>query len=329
MKEVQQEFSWPEGRPAPKEVLTAAGAANASVSLSKLSVLEEPPVPPVGADIVDDTARCSRLEGLAIPKPLSQAVAAGVFGQSTEGPIDPDDDEVAAITEEHAYEMIVLLSDTHAIADSIGTGSDPRTGKIPKTPEAEAKLAEFLQNEGRRLVNAYADAVAAFAEGFGDEAAATLDAWVSKVVADDGPRQDSYDPTHPWHYYHAGDNAMPAPVEEIPTDLDAGQFLEKELPKNPAKRLAKLRAMFITESEQLENDKQRYTDIVERGADALSRYDREIAHSSDALARATALALNYRHVGLGLGRLQWIEDELRRLGVADLFATNDSSRPVE
>jgi len=261
-----------------------------------------------------------------IAKPLQQAVAAAVFGLTEEGPIDPDEEEGAAITSEHAHEMIVVLSDLQAVIEGVRTGCDPRTGRVPKTSDTQRRLADHLQSEERRLTEAYANAVAAYAEAFGDESAKVLDDWVRKTVADDGQQIHSYEPTHPWHYYHAGDNAVPVPLDQIPIDLDAGQFLESDLPKNRAKRIVALRERFERERQQLEADKHRYEAIVEHGAEALSRYDREIAHTSDAMARASALALKYRHVSLGLGRVQWIQQELRRMGDTTLFTDSSAAK---
>ncbi len=264
-----------------------------------------------------------REDGPPAARARFDAVAAGVFGMTPDGPVIPDDEDLAAITAEHASEMIVLLADIHAVPDATRTGHDPRTGRVPKTPEAQARLVEYLAKESQRLTGAYADAVAVYAEAFGDEAAATLDAWVNRVVADQGTHREAYEPSHPWHYFHAGDNADPVPVEDIPVDADAGQFIESSLPKNVAKRIGVLRELAERERQQLEADKQHYADIVAIGAEALSRYDREIAHSSDALARASALALKYRHISLGRGRLQWIHSELRRLGASVLFGARD------
>jgi hypothetical protein len=262
-------------------------------------------------------------DGPPAARALSQAVAAGVFGMTSAGAVVPNDEDLAVITAEHANEMIVLLADIHAVVDATRTGHDPRTGRTPKTPEAQARLVEYLAKESQRLTHAYADAVAVYAEAFGDEAAAALDAWVNRVVADQGTRRESYEPSHPWHYFHAGDNAAPVPVDVIPLDADAGQLIESTLPKNRAKRTTALRELAEREQCQLDADKQRYADIVARGAEALSRYDREIAYSSDALARASALALKYRHISLGRGRLQWIHNELRRLGASVFFGVSD------
>lgn len=112
-----------------------------------------------------------------------------------------------------------------------------------------------------------------------------------KGVADGDQKKEPYPPTHPWPYFHAGDNAPPVPVEEIPAEHDAGRWLAERLPKTPKKRLQAMHEMLERERASLAADKARYADIVERGAEALSRYDREIAHTSDAMAVATERAL--------------------------------------
>ena len=106
--------------------------------------------------------------------------------------------------------------------------------------------------------------------------------------------------------------------------MEFGIFLNGYLPGPAAHDTYLEHEMFMRESQQLEADRSRYAEIVERGAEALSRYDREIAHTSDAMARASALALKYRHVSFGLGRVEWIRKELRRLGAVDLFEPSDS-----
>lgn len=108
----------------------------------------------------------------------------------------------------------------------------------------------------------------------------------------------------------AGDGAVPIPVTEIPPDEQAGSFLEAELPKNPKKRLMRLRELLDQERERLATDKLRYLDVIERGIDALSRYDREIAHSNPEIVIASTLALKYRHISLGLGRIAWLEKQV-------------------
>lgn len=285
----------------------------ASPTLEELALPAEVPV-------TDGPETDHEPNGPPIAMPLPTALAAGAFGWTTDGAIAPDHEEIAALTAEHVHEMIVVLSDYHAVEDALRFGYDPATTRSPATADKREALQQSLQKERQRLIESYTDATNSYAESFGDEAAEDLDRWVRTTVANGDPQKRPYPPSHPWHYYHAGDNAPPMPVDQIPPDEDAGHYLESSLPKNPAKRLAKLREWLAREQEQLEADRIRYADIVERGAEALSRYDREIAYTSDAMARAGALSLKYRHVSVALGRLRWIEDQLKKLGAGELFA---------
>lgn len=122
-------------------------------------------------------------DGPPVCPPLPLAVEHGVFGRTEAGPIEPDEEEVASLTSEHANEMMSLLTDLAAVEDGLRTGRDPRSGKLPRTPETRRRLAERLPAEQTRLREAYADALAVYAEAFGDEAAAALDAWVRREAA--------------------------------------------------------------------------------------------------------------------------------------------------
>lgn len=246
--------------------------------------------------------------------PLPGAVAEGVFGLTEDGPIEPDDEEIRALTDEHSRELLATLADLESVEDGIRTGEDPRTGKIPRTAEARVKLAEFLERESKRLKSAYGNALAAYTDGFGDVATAALDLWVRRNVAGSAPSVGRYDPGHPWHYFSEGDAAPPIPVDEIDADLDAGRGIERDLPKNRSKRIQRMRELLEHERQRVEEDRIRYEDIVQRGAEALSRYDREISHTSDEMARASALSLKYNHIRFGLGRVAWLR---KQLGIND------------
>lgn len=297
---IQQEFIWPEPQ-------AARSPQPESQTVTEASVETQPPDSPSSLREIDAPPAINP----PIAKPLRDAVEQGVFGATTDGPIDPDEVEVQAMTEEHGRELVSNLADWLAVEDAMRTGEDPRTGKVPRTPEAEAKLREFLEQELPRLTSAYAAALDAYARGFGSDAAAALDAWARKFVADCTTEpKDRYDPGHPWHYLPEGDNAAPIPVDQIEGDIEVGRFIERELPKNPAKRAEKLRTLLVQERERLEDDKRRYQEIVERGAEALSRYDREIAHTSDEMARATALSLKYNHIRFGIGRVAWLSQRV-------------------
>lgn len=253
--------------------------------------------------------------GPPIPAPLPNAVAAGVFGVEVDGPIEPDAEQVAALVQEHANELIGLLGEAEALRDAIRNGTDPRSGHTYRDAETAAKAAEKHTAELRRVERSYADALAAFEEGFGADATQALDEWVRAEVAGGTHKRGGYDPGHPWHYYTAGDNAAPIPFEQIPPCGDAGRWLERDLPKNPAKRVAKMRELLEREELQLAADRQRYDEIVAHGAEALGRYDREIAYGgNDELARASSLALKYNHIRLGLGRVAWLRQRVASQG---------------
>ncbi len=263
-----------------------------------------------------------------IAPPLASAIEHCAFGATTAGPHEPDGEEVQSITAEVAREMTVLLADLQSVEEAIRTGEDPRTGNAPRTPETQARLRAFLEREAPRLATHYRDTFAAYANAFGEDAAKALDLWVRKTVADctiaPGHR---YDPGHPWHYHQEGDDAPPIAVEDIEPDPGSGALLERNLPKNRAKRTARIRALLVLERQRVEEDKQRYQDIVERGAGALSRYDREIAHTSDEIARATALSLKYNHIRWGLGRLAWLERASGGPGLPSLSSDSPRDTP--
>lgn len=245
-----------------------------------------------------------------IARTIAEAVAHGVFGWATDGPIVPDDEAVLSLTTEHSHQLKALLIDLAVVVDAARNGCDPRSGKPPRTAEAAERLEERCCAEGERLKQAYAEALAAYAEGFGQDASDLLDQWVRKRVAGPSMRTSAYDPSHPWHYLAAGDGAVPISVTEIPPDDQAGKFLEADLPKNPKKRLVHIRELFDQERERLAIDRLRYLDVIELGIDALSRYDREIAYSNPEIAVASTLALKYRHISLGLGRIAWLEKQV-------------------
>ncbi|MBK8916260.1 MAG: hypothetical protein IPM64_16970 [Phycisphaerales bacterium] len=230
-----------------------------------------------------------------------------MFGLEISGPLDPDVEQVAALVEEHAHELLALLNEAEVLREAIRTGADPRTGRLYRDSDAAGQAAERHTVELRRVESSYMDALAAYEEGFGSEAAQRLDEWVRRQAADGGRRQADYDPGHPWHYYSAGDNAAPIPFEQIKPCDEAGRWLESTFPKNPAKRAARMPELLEEELRQLSRDREVYEAVISRGVEALSRYDREIAYGgNDELARAGTLALKYNHIRLGLGRIAWL-----------------------
>jgi len=326
MKCVQQEFNWSERPDVSKSAALPQplDAHEVKSALPTSSACEALPIDSMTATAsVEDAAYCvgslPAWDQLPIPTPLREAVDQGVFGVTEDGAFQPDEDDVRSITEEHARELIAILAEAQGIEDALRAGQDPRTGRSPKTEEAARKLTEFLEREDKRLKTAYGNALAAYVQGFGEQATALLDLWVRKNVADCVIQVGRYDPGHPWHYFHEGDNAPPIPVDEIDGDIEIGSFIDRDLPKNKSKRIQRMREFLAEERHRVEQDKRRYQEVVEKGADALSRYDREIAHTSDEMARATALALKFSHIRFGLGRVAWLEKLLASEAPANLL----------
>ena len=179
----QLQFPWgEEGR---RNCEPIDGSPSGGGNLPKLSDPAHMPGTPISTTAVDlpSVTTLPQSDGPPLFPPLPGAVECGVFGVTEAGPIEPDEEDVASLTTEHANEMMGLLLDLAAVEDSLRTGRDPRTNKLPRTPETRARLAERLRAERSRLQDAYADALAVYTEAFGDEAAAPLDGWVRREVA--------------------------------------------------------------------------------------------------------------------------------------------------
>ena len=128
----------------------------------------------------------------------------------------------------------------------------------------------------------------------------------------DSPRSSdcSYGPGHPWHYYREGDNAPPVPFDDIPASEESGRAMERELPKSGARRIVAVRDRLESERRELDQARIRYQEIIDRGAEALSRYDREIAYGgNDYMARAGTLALLFNQAAWRKGRIACLERE--------------------
>jgi hypothetical protein len=66
--------------------------------------------------------------------------------------------------------------------------------------------------------------------------------------------------------------------------------------------------MLIDLRQQLGNDVDRYQDLVDRGAEALGTYDRDIALAcDDELAWASSIALYFNHISGARGRIRLLE----------------------
>ncbi len=87
-------------------------------------------------------------------------------------------DDVRAMTTEHARELASILRELDHLRRCALSGTEPVSGKTPRSRERRDTLAQRLADETMKLAQHYDDALAAYAEGFGWEATETLDRFV-------------------------------------------------------------------------------------------------------------------------------------------------------
>jgi hypothetical protein len=231
---------------------------------------------------------------------LPEAVENKAFGEDENGEgIHPDEEEVAVITRLRGEKLIAAVDRIEEVDELLREVNTPNRAELVRRKDIEH--------------SAYMGLIALYAEDFGPKAARELEAWAHDQRDHGEGEFDQYDPGHPWHYYAQGDNATPLPVDEIPPARQAGLSFEASLPKSAAKRREKLNSMLTDQQQQLDRDQERYQELVDRGAEALGYYDRNIAHGgNDELAWASALALKYNHIRNGLGRVAWLQEQLKK-----------------
>jgi hypothetical protein len=100
------------------------------------------------------------------PDPLDEAINAGVFGD-----LDIDGEAVVAIHEEVGREVLAMLAAFDEMVKLMRHGLDPKTGKLPKTEERRAEIERLLSTLGQARKRALEEALAAYMNGFGLEAA--------------------------------------------------------------------------------------------------------------------------------------------------------------
>ena len=234
-----------------------------------------------------------------------------------------DIETLRALHGEHGRHCSALLSNLATLQAAAARGVDPRTGKAPSSLQQPAMTEKFLREEPARLKQALDEAMDAYAHAFGDEAASAFLAHLARQLSPEESciappikplsrdelvsSSSQFDPGHPWHYLPEGDGAthlLPEQIESVPCTSDNFGI---KLPKDSAKRLSKLRALKSEQEKQLASDIERYRDLLARGVNALSRYDRTIAYGgNDAMALAAAIALTHNHIAWSKGRVVWL-----------------------
>ena len=97
-------------------------------------------------------------------------------------------------------------------------------------------------------------------------------------------------------------------VDQIPPADVRDEPFPRKLPRSKEKRRVVIRQMLDYQRRQLQQDKRRYQELLDRGPTALSDYDRNIVHGGDdELAWASAVALMFNCISGGLGRVGRLE----------------------
>jgi len=130
---------------------------------------------------------------LTLPVPQPSAVQAALFGVSEEGGLCPSPEEIAALVQEHLYDLVDLTLRIDGYIRSEKTGCHPDTGPDSlsgKQRQANRQRAANLLKEARILRMAQYDV---YEQAFGHEARIEFQAFVDKVTASvDASHDPSY-----------------------------------------------------------------------------------------------------------------------------------------
>lgn len=242
------------------------------------------------------------------PQPLDEAIDAGKLHDTDMMP-----ENLRGLHLEHERVALAYLQEHAQLADAQLRGVDAKTGKPPSSEKQRIVFEAHLPRELERLKHAFEVLIDVYTEGFGNEAAEAFRKAVHarhhgiNVLAETPPPrvEHNYARGHPWFYYAEGDGAAPVPLDSIePAELTVEQLAGK-LPKCPVKRREKLESMLREATSQAVRDEERYQELITRGAEALSHYDRTIAYGgNDPLGWASAMAFAFNHVRYSRGQKQ-------------------------
>lgn len=136
------------------------------------------PQEPLSASLDELTLPC--------PPPLTEAVECGLFGG--DGVEDLTPELIYALTREQFYELVALRLDIEWLVCCGRSGQDPTSGKRPRSLERQEAIRHAAREAAVRLELGYADCLAAYEQGFGEEVARELDACVRGFVGQQTPQ---------------------------------------------------------------------------------------------------------------------------------------------
>jgi hypothetical protein len=100
------------------------------------------------------------------PQPTPEAIDAGVVSDE-----DATPENVRAMHEEQAGQMLWVLSELDCVLDARRKGVDPRNNKTPMLKEARERLQKFFETEPGRLERWWQTLMDTYEQSFGAEAA--------------------------------------------------------------------------------------------------------------------------------------------------------------
>ncbi len=106
----------------------------------------------------------------SFPQPTDVAIENGIISDEDLAP-----ENIKAIHDEHAREMLAALHDLDAVMDARRRGVDPATGHAPRGPAAKERLKKLFATEPDRLDRSYRNLLESYADAFGREAAEAFD----------------------------------------------------------------------------------------------------------------------------------------------------------
>lgn len=122
------------------------------------------------------------LVDLPTPRPLREAVQAGMFGVCAGGTLTPGPEEVASLTEEQARELLSTLCDLRHLNRCLERHLNPHTWQPLRSWEIRKRIERSMRQGVENLEARYAASLDAYVTAFGTEAGEELDACVRGLL---------------------------------------------------------------------------------------------------------------------------------------------------
>ena len=116
------------------------------------------------------------------PGPTDEAVEAGVFGVCADGSLRPSVEQVTAITEEQARELLSTLYDHRHLERCLKRHLNPHTGQPLVSWEIRERIEGSMKAGIANVRGNYEASLGSYADAFGSDAAEALDAYVRQLL---------------------------------------------------------------------------------------------------------------------------------------------------